>query len=37
MDCRAILYNYIKMIEKHRETAVRLIHLLEKEYDIKSE
>jgi len=37
LDCRGILYNYIKMIKEHKNRAERLIEMLDNQYEIKSE
>lgn len=35
MDCRGVLFNYLKMIRQHKESAERLIELLDKEYSLE--
>jgi len=37
MDCRGILFNYIRMLKQHKERAVRLIEMLDIEYILEKE
>ncbi|OYZ45267.1 MAG: hypothetical protein B7Y19_08845 [Sphingobacteriales bacterium 24-40-4] len=37
MDCRGILFNYIRMLKQHKERAGRLIEMLDIEYNLEKE